>query len=298
MARRTNREAEVEVQPVNAEVSVHTAPAPGQLTGLSQAEARRRLQEDGPNELPQGESQGLLHTVIGVLREPMILLLLFAGGLYLFLGDHEEAILLLASIALIIAIELYQERRTEHALEALRDLSSPRALVIRDGEHQRIPGREVVRDDVLVLGEGDRVPADAVLLWCTNLSADESLLTGESVPVRKSARAVRSEVARPGGDDLPYVYSGALVTSGQGVGRAVATGAGTEMGRIGTALQTLGNERTRLQTETDRVVRLLAIVALACCALVIVGYGLARGSVLDGLLAGIALAMALIPEEF
>ena len=270
----------------------------GQLTGLSEPEARRRLRQDGPNELPRGEGHGLLHTLVEVLREPMILLLLFAGGLYLFLGNHEEAILLLASIAIIIAIELYQERRTEHALEALRDLSSPRALVIRDGARRRIAGREVVRDDLLVLGEGDRVPADAVLLSCTNLSTDESLLTGESVPVRKSARATTDEVARPGGDDLPYVYSGTLVTSGQGIARAVATGAGTEMGRIGTALQTLGSDRTRLQQETDRIVRVLAIVALVCCALVIVGYGLARGNIVDGLLAGIALAMSLIPEEF
>ena len=161
---------------------------PATHTGLSQAEAHRRLRQDGPNELPQREGRGLLHTAIEVLREPMILLLVGAGAVYLFLGDREEAILLLGSIGLIVGIELYQERRTEHALEALRDLSSPRALVIRDGEQRRIPGREVVRDDVLVLGEGDRVPADAVLLWCTNLAADESLLTGESVPVRKAAR--------------------------------------------------------------------------------------------------------------
>src|SRR5215471_2249716 len=204
---------------------------PGQLSGLSQVEADRRLLQEGPNELPRSEGQGLLHTLIGILREPMILLLLLAGGLYVFLGDHAEAVLLIGSIALIIGIELYQERRTEHALEALRDLSSPRALVIRDGEQRRIAGREVVRDDLLVLGEGDRVPADAVLLWCTNLSIDESLLTGESVPVRKSARAVGDEPARPGGDDLPYVYSGTLVTSGQGIGRVASTGAATEMGR-------------------------------------------------------------------
>jgi Ca2+-transporting ATPase len=251
---------------------------PDELKGLSEEEARRRLRQDGPNELARREDRSLLHTIIEVLREPMILLLLFAGGLYVFLGDHAEAILLLASIALIIGIELYQERRTEHALEALRDLSSPRALVIRHGEQRPIAGREVVRDDLLVLGEGDRIPADAVLLLCLNLSTDESLLTGESVPVRKSVRAVGDEVARPGGDDLPFVYSGTLVTGGQGVGRVVATGAGSEMGRIGTALQSLGSERTRLQQETDRVVRLLAMVALACCVLVIVGYGLSRGS--------------------
>ncbi len=268
------------------------------LTGLSQAEANRRLGEEGPNELAHRKGQDLLHTALEVLREPMILLLVAAGVVYLVLGDREEAILLLGSIGLIVGIELYQERRTEHALEALRDLSSPRALVIRDGQQRRIAGREVVRDDLLVLGEGDRVPADAVLLWGTNLAADESLLTGESAPVRKAARPPPDEAARPGGDDLPYVYSGTLITSGQGVARVVATGVATEMGRIGSALQTLGTERTRLQHETDHVVRLLAVLALALCAVVIVGYGLARGSLVDGLLAGIALAMSLIPEEF
>ena len=267
-------------------------------TGLSHAEAQRRLRQDGPNELPRREGHGVLHTALEVLREPMILLLLAAGAIYLVLGDRAEAVLLLASIGLIIGIELYQQRKTEHALEALRDLSSPRALVIRDGERRRIPGREVVRDDLLVLSEGDRVPADAVLLWCTGLAVDESLLTGESVPVRKAARPAEEQAARPGGDDLPYVYSGTLVTNGQGLARVVATGAATEMGHIGSALQALATERTRLQRETDRVVRVLAIIAAACCLIVVVGYGLVRGALVDGLLAGITLAMSLIPEEF
>lgn len=273
---------------------------PDQATfaGLSQAEASRRLRQEGPNELPRRESPGFLHTAVELLREPMILLLLAAGAVYLALGDRQEALLLLASIGLIFGIELYQERKTEHALEALRDLSSPRALVIRDRERRRIPGREVVRDDLLVLNEGDRVSADAVLLWGANLAADESLLTGESVPVRKAVRPPDGGTARPGGDDLPYVYSGSLVTSGQGVARVLATGAATEMGRIGSALQTLSTERTRLQYETDRVVRLLAALAVALCLVVVVSYGLARGSVLDGLLAGLTLAMALVPEEF
>ncbi|HEX8969365.1 MAG TPA: HAD-IC family P-type ATPase, partial [Chloroflexota bacterium] len=277
---------------------------PSTFTGLSQTEARRRLTQDGPNELPAGRADGLLHTAIGVLREPMILLLVVAGAVYLVIGDREEALLLLGSISLIVGIELYQERKTEHALEALRDLSSPRALVVRDGEQRRIPGREVVRDDLLVLTEGDRVPADAVLLSGSNLATDESLLTGESVPVRKTLRAAlatgasEAEVARPGGDDSPYVFSGSLVTSGQGLARVVATGPATEMGRIGAALQTLSIDRTRLQAETDRVVRVLASIAVALCIVVIVGYGLARGNLIDGLLAGISLAMALIPEEF
>lgn len=269
----------------------------GALAGLSDLEVAQRLQQDGPNELAKSRGGGLAQTALGVVREPMILLLLAAGGLYVVLGDHAEALLLVASIGLIVGIELYQERKTERALEALRDLSSPRALVIRNGEQQRIAGRQVVRDDVVVLSEGDRVPADAVLLSSSNLSADESLLTGESVPVRKSPSGSVGQ-GRPGGDDQPFVYSGSLITSGQGLARVIATGPRTEMGRIGTALQTVTVERTRLQQETDRVVRLLATIAIGLCVLVFVAYGVTRGSVVDGLLAGISLAMSLIPEEF
>ena len=272
------------------------------LTGLSEAQARRRLKEDGPNELPRRESRGSLGIALDVLREPMILLLLAAGSVYLVLGDREEAMLLLGSILLIVGIELYQERRTERTLEALRDLSSPRALVIRDGERRRVAGREVVRDDLIVVGEGDRVPADAVLLSGDNVSADESLLTGESVPVRKLARQVESQAAtqeaRPGGDDLPYVYSGSLITSGLAIARVLTTGPHTEMGRIGRALQGLTSERTRLQRETDRVVRVLAVTGIGLCFLIVLGYVLLRGALLDGILAGLTLAMALIPEEF
>ncbi len=278
--------------------SVPATSSAATLQGLSEVEARRRVKEDGPNELPQREGRGFIRTAFEVVREPMILLLLAAGVLYVVLGDHAEAVLLLASIGFIIGIELYQERRTERTLEALRDLSSPRALVIRDGVQSRIAGREVVRDDIVVLGEGDRVPADAILLTATNLSTDESLLTGESVPVRKVAREAGADEQRPGGDDLPYVYSGSLVTAGQGFARVIAVGVHTEMGRIGRALQTLGAERTRLQRETDRLVRVLAVAGLGLCLLVVVLYTLLRSSLLDGILAGLTLAMSLVPEEF
>jgi Ca2+-transporting ATPase len=206
----------------------------------------------------------------------MILLLVAAGTLYLFLGDLAEALLLIGSIFLIVGINLYQERRTERALEALRDLSSPRARVIRDGEQVRVPGREVVRGDVLVLAEGDRVPADAVLLASVNLSADESLLTGESVPVRKAAGTRGMAMAPPGGDDRPFVYSGTLVVRGQGVGQVQAVGAQTAIGRIGKALQTVPVEQTRVQRETRRMVQALAAVAFVLCLLVAVVYGLTR----------------------
>ena len=191
------------------------------LDGLSEQDAAARIQREGYNELPSGRMRGPLRIVWEVAREPMLLFLLVTSLLYLALAEPREAILLLASAVLVVSITVYQEHRAERALEALRDLSSPRALVIRDGERRRIAGREVVRGDLLVLSEGDRVPADATVLSGASLSADESLLTGESVPVTKVALdpAHPVIVTQPGGDHLPTVYSGTLITQGQGIAR-------------------------------------------------------------------------------
>jgi len=271
------------------------------ISGLAEQEAQRRLKQEGRNELPSSRRRSLLGIAIDVVREPMFLFLLAGSAIYLALGDVREALVLLGSILVIMVITFYQEQKTEGALEALRDLSSPRALVIRGGEQQRIAGRDVVRGDIVVLAEGDRVPADGALLWVLNLSVDESLLTGESVPVRKVAvdRSMSNDgMDRPGGDDLPFVFSGTLVTQGQGIAEVRATGVRTELGKIGTALQRVTPEQTRLQRETGRLVRLFAAVAFSVCALVVVLYGLFRGDWLNGLLAGIALAMSLLPEEF
>jgi Ca2+-transporting ATPase len=188
------------------DVAVATALQPsldlGAQAGLSEDEARLRLEKQGPNELPAQKKRSLLAIVLEVVREPMFILLIVAGGLYLLLGDASEAIMLLGFVFVVMGITIVQSRRTEHALDALKDLSSPRALVIRGGAHRRIPGREVVQGDWLVLAEGDRVPADAILRQGINLSLDESLLTGESVPVRKLASATETKLQRPGGEDL------------------------------------------------------------------------------------------------
>lgn len=267
--------------------------------GLSEAEAAARLARDGPNELPSDAEQSIVGTLLAVLKEPMLLLLLGTGALYLVLGDVREALILLTFVGVIIAITLYQERKTERALAALRDLSSPRASVIRDGAKKRIAGRDVVQGDVMVLAEGDRVPADALLLDASNLSVDESLLTGESVPVRKSAAPHAPEEApRPGGDDLPFVFSGTLVVRGQGVARVTATGQRSELGKIGATLADLETERTPLEREVTRVVSRVALGGLGLCVLLLVVFGLTRGDWLRGLLAGLALAMAVLPEEF
>ena len=270
----------------------------GDCTGLTEAEVQHRLERDGPNELPSAQKRRFWHILLEVVREPMFLMLIACGVLYLILGDTEEALMLLGFVFVVMAITLYQEQKTERALEALRDLSSPRALVIRDGRRQRIAGRDVVRDDIVLVAEGDRVPADSVLLVGVNVSVDESLLTGESVPVRKAAWDGIQPMGRPGGDDLPFVYSGTLVVKGRGIARVEATGPRTEIGKIGKALQTLQPEETTLQRQTGRIVRSFALLGLGLCVVVVAVFALTRGDFVGGVLAGLTLAMATLPEEF
>jgi P-type Ca2+ transporter type 2C len=278
-------------------VNYHIPPVP--ISGLTEPEAQARLKTEGFNELPRPDRRTPLRIGLEVLREPMLALLLGAGFIYLLLGDLKEALILLAFAIMSVLITVVQETRTERVLEALRDLTSPRALVIRDGARRRIAGREVARGDLVVLAEGDRVPADAVLVQATDLQADESLLTGESVPVRKTASAsIPASRARPGGDDLPFVYSGSLVVRGSGIAEVVATGPRSEIGKIGQSLRTLESEPPRLQVQTARLVRLCALGGAAVSVLAIVLYGTLRGGWLDALLAGIAIGMSMLPEEF
>jgi len=266
--------------------------------GLTADEAAARLAAEGPNELARDRRPGFLDSVGHVLQEPMLVLLLAAAGIYLVLGDIREALALLLGVLVVITITLVQERKTERALAALRDLASPRALVLRDGARLRIPGREVVRGDVLVLAEGDRVPADALLLEASHLEADESLLTGESAPVRKRAPAGPVPEARPGGDDLPFVFAGTLVVRGRGLAEVRATGARSEMGKIGTSLAGIESGRTPLQEEVRRIVKMAAAAGLLLCAALVALYGLTRGNWPQAFLAGIALAISMLPEEF
>ncbi|MDD5112104.1 MAG: cation-translocating P-type ATPase [Candidatus Altiarchaeota archaeon] len=265
--------------------------------GLTDEEATMRLAEDGYNELPATKGRSILHIAFEVMHEPMFLLLIAGGLIYLVIGDVEEAMMLLCFVFFVIGITVYQEQKVERALEALRDLSSPRAFVIRGGERKMVPGREVVRGDLIMLSEGDRVPGDAILLSCSNILVDESLLTGESAPVRKMPGDEGAEMTRPGGDDHSSVYSSTLVVQGHGIARVVRIGISTEIGKIGKALQTLEPEETPLQKETNKLVKVFAIMGLAVCAIVIAVYGLTTGAWLNGLLAGLTLAMALVPEE-
>ncbi|MBK8255838.1 MAG: cation-translocating P-type ATPase [Polyangiaceae bacterium] len=276
----------------------HLVIKPSIPKGLTSEEARARLSEDGPNVLASDQGHGFFRALFDVVREPMLLLLLGAATIYFVLGDAREAVTLLAFVVVVIGITLYQERKTDAAVRALRSLTSPRALVIRDGRELRIVGAEVVRGDLVVLAEGDRVPADGSLLDASSFQVDESLLTGESVPVRKRAAPAETPMDPPGGDDHASVFSGTLVVRGRALAEVRATGGRTEIGKIGATLAETTPEKSRLQTEVDRLVRNVTVVGVGVCLVLVLVFGVSRGQWLAGLLAGITLAMALLPEEF
>jgi Ca2+-transporting ATPase len=266
-------------------------------TGLTAGEAAARLRAEGYNELPLRQQRTILRITVEIFKEPMFGLLVGSGIIYLVLGDLQEAVLLLIFATLSVGIAILQENRSENVLKALRNLASPRALVIREGQRLRIPGREVVRGDLLVLSEGDRVPADGRLLTSEDLLTDESLLTGESVPVRKTTGDA-SRPATPGGDDLPFVFSGSLVVRGQAVAEITATGPRSEIGKIGTSLADIESVPPRLTLQTRRLVRVAAISGLIVSVMAVLLYGSLRGDWLEALLGGIAIGMSLLPEEF
>ncbi len=259
--------------------------------GLSSTEAARRLAADGPNLLPGNAPRATAAIVRGVLTEPMFLMLLAAGGVYFVLGDRAEASFLLAFVGVVIGITVVQERRTQRALEALRELSAPRAQVIRDGATRRIAGRDVVRGDLLALHEGDRIPADARLLE-GGLSVNESLLTGESVPVDKRPSS------GPPREASSLLLASTVVTRGVGVAEVEAVAGATAVGRIGEALAATVEPPSALQQASRRLVRILGLTAFALAALlVLVGWAWNDRPILESLLSGIALAMAILPEE-
>ncbi len=266
--------------------------------GLSESDVIAKHTQVGFNELDSDKRQNFFQIFIEVVRDPMLLLLLSIGLIYLFIGELSDALILLMFVFVVLGITFYQKRKTERALDALKNLSSPRALVIRDGKQIRIPGREVVCDDMVILNEGDRVPADLFILENHNLLIDESLLTGESLPVRKSEWDKKIIATQPGGDDKPYAYAGTMVVQGSGIARVSAIGMKTEMGKIGSALNAINEEQTLLQKETKKLVRNFALVGIILCVIILCIYGLFYGDWLEGVLSGLTLGMAILPEEF
>ncbi len=272
--------------------------------GLSSSTASARLTAEGYNELPTPGRRGIWRILFEVVRQPMFALLIGGGVVYLLLGDGLEAVLLLLFAALSVAITIVQETRSERVLDALRNLASPRALVLRDGKRTLIPGREVVRGDTVIVSEGDRVAADAILVSSHDLLLDKSLLTGKSVPVGKLVQLPSIEggadvtVPGPGGKDLPYIFAGTLVVRGVGSALVLATGIRSEIGKIGRALGTIETEQPRLQLQIRWLVRDFAIAGAIAGSLTVLLFGLLRGSWLEAILGGIALGMSLLPEEF
>lgn len=266
-------------------------------SGLTSSEAASRLKMFGPNELPNRDRRNFARIAFEVIRQPMFALLLGGGAVYLLLGEPIDAIVLALFAIFSVSISILQETRSEHVLESLRNLASPRATVVRDGTRQRIAGRDVVAGDIMVLTEGDRVAADAILVESEDLLADESLLTGESVPVRKKAATTAVPWGIPGGDDLPFAFAGTLIARGTGTGRVVATGLRAEMGRIGIALQSITVEQPKLQAQLNWLIRDFAIVGIFVAGLAVLLFGLLRGSWLQAALGGIAIGMSAVPEE-
>ncbi|MEI6529399.1 MAG: cation-translocating P-type ATPase [Candidatus Falkowbacteria bacterium] len=271
---------------------------PENIKGLSTQEAKSRLETDGYNELPSEKKRRLFRIIIDILKEPMILLLIACITIYIFTGDLRESLVLLISILFIIVITVYQENKTERALEALKSLASPRALVWRDAKLIQIDGRELVRDDVIFLKEGDRVPADGVVVLNKSLNINESLLTGESVPVAKKNGASELLMARPQGDNSPYVYSGTMLVSGQGIIVIKAIGHDTEIGRIGKILDSVEQDKTPLQKNFAQLVEYILIIAIILCLGVFGLNILTAHALIPSILSGITLAMAILPEEF
>ncbi len=283
-------------------------------TGLSGAEAGQRLITDGYNELPNAKKRSFLRIVFEIIKEPMFALLIGGGVVYLLLGDRVEALFLLVFACLSVAITIVQESRSEKVLEALRNLASPRVLVMRDGLRVHIAGREVVREDLMMITEGDRVAADASLISSQDLLLDESLLTGESVPVPKLAQQLTIEPnikpetsIKPSSastsqakasDDLSTIFAGSLIVRGTAVAVVKATGLRSEMGKIGHSLQTIETQQPQLNKQLSSLVRNFALIGFVASILTVGLFWLLRGSWLEAMLGGIALGMSMLPAEF
>jgi Ca2+-transporting ATPase len=268
-------------------------------SGLSVDEAATRLEKFGPNELPTGQHVSAWHILFAQFQNVLLLILIIATVLSIVTGHGTEAIVIGIIVIFAVALGFYQEYRAERAMEALRRIAAPEATVRRSGNEVRIPARDLVPGDLLILKSGDKVAADCRLVEVHNLQTDEAPLTGESVPVEKQSDPL-PEADLPPGDRINLAFAGTAVTYGRGCGLVVATGRNTEFGRIATLLGEVQTGRTPLQENLDRVGRMLALGALVIVAL-IVGLGVLRGSeagqpLMEIVLFGIALAVAVVPE--
>ena len=266
--------------------------------GLTQAEAQRRLADQGPNELTGEKRPNLLLRILAQLKDPMILVLLAAAGLSLWAGggrDWVDSAIILVIVVVNACISITQEDHAQKALDALRQLSAPTALVRREGALCRVACRELVVGDVVYITAGDQIGADGRLLEATGLRVDESAMTGESVSVDKEP-AEALDPATPLAERRNMLLSGTMAVAGKGTMVVTATGMGTEMGRIAGLLDASQQRETPLQRKMGEVSKALSFVCLCVCA-VMFGVGLIQGkALLDMLMSAVSLAVAAIPE--
>lgn len=263
--------------------------------GLSTSKAEQILKEHGHNKLEAEKKASLFSKFVDQFKDPLTIILIIAAILSAFLGDLIETAIILAIVVINAGLSIYQEGKAEEAVEALQEMSSPSAKVIRDGKELEILSKNIVPGDIVLLETGDIVPADIRLIESSNLQIDESSLTGESVPVEKDAKVNFEEVTEIG-DRTNYAHSSTIVSYGRGKGLVTDTGHDTEIGKIATSLQTVDDEFTPLQKRLNDLSKLLGILVLAVCGIVLVVGVLRDYELLDMIMMSISLAVAAIPE--
>lgn len=263
--------------------------------GLSAQEATKRLHEHGPNRLEGGKEASLLEMAFEQLKDFLVIILMVAAVISIALGEVLEGVAILAIVVLNTFLGVYQENKANKALKALKEMASPNSKVFRDGKITEVASHDVVPGDVVVLDAGDYIPADLRLIETINLKVDEAALTGESVPVEKSAQAILPEDAGIG-DRINCAYMGTVVTYGRGRGVITETGMKTQMGNIADMLNESDSEDTPLQKKLDSLGKLLGMVCLAICGVIfLLGWWHGSG-IFESFMNAVALAVAAIPE--
>ncbi|MCR3955662.1 MAG: cation-translocating P-type ATPase [Gudongella sp.] len=263
--------------------------------GLSTVEAKKRLDEYGPNELKEEKGKSLMSKIIAQFSDFLILILMSAALISVFVGETKDAIVIMSIVLVNAMLGLYQEGKAEKALESLKKMASPSAKVLRDGKTQEIPASQLVPGDVVVLETGDIIPADLRLVESSNLKIEEASLTGESVPSEKKA-SIELNNETPLGDRRNMAYMSTIVTYGRGNGVVVETGASTEIGKIATMIQSIDDESTPLQKKLNQLGKILGITVIIVC-IAVFGIGMIQGrDLLEMFMIAISLAVAAIPE--
>lgn len=281
---------------------------PSGFAGLSSSEAEKKLEEYGKNVLVPSKKENFFIKLFHIISEPMFLLLLIAAVIYFILGEPRDGAIMLIFVVCIISIDVIQEWKTDKTLKALNDLSAPRITVIRDGKETTILSSDIVPGDLMLICEGVKIPADGVIVSCSDLCINESSLTGESEGVWKVSH--NNAEACQGSSDYwrrDYCYAGTLVTQGNALVLVEKTGTSTEYGKIGLNIASASTEKTPLTRQTGTLVKTCAIIALVLFLLVSVLTYINSGNtetltlserIVESILSGITLAMAMIPEEF